>query len=418
MIDIDSWKEIYNTLAKNKSRTILTAFGVFWGIFMLVFMLASGKGLENGVNAQFSNWASNSLFVWTQKTTKDYAGFRLGRAIEFENNDLTALKNNIPEIEILAPRHRLGNFWSGSVVKRNNKEGVYKVNGDTPDYNKIESLKIDSGRFINSKDIQDKRKVAIIGQKIIEQLYTKNEAIIGSYININEVLFLVVGTLAPPTRNDGEQLETIIVPFTTFQYTFNMGSKIGWFGITANKNVKAEDTQKKILDFLKQRHHIHPDDNQALGSWNTQKEFDRMQNMFLAIKWLAWIVGILTLAAGVIGVSNIMLIVVKERTKEIGIRRAIGAKPSKIVSQIISESVVLTSIAGYFGLLVGIVLIEGINYMLNQMPKNDIFFKNPAIDIKIALSALAILILSGILAGFIPAQRALLIKPVEALRAD
>ncbi len=420
MFDLDKWQEIYATLSRNKLRTFLTAFGVFWGIFMLLIMLGAGNGMQNGVNAGFDSWASNSVFVWVQSTTKEYKGFKPGRRVDFDNDDLEAIKKNIKEVNVIAPRHRLGDFFGSTKVMRGTKEGSFKLSGDYPEYAQIETYKLQKGRFINQADITDKRKVAVIGQKVYEILFAKNEDPLGKFIQVNEVNFLVVGLLKKPSRADDEQVESITVPFSTFQYTFNMGKKVGWFGITAQPNVKASDVQKKVLKLLKERHKIHPDDAQALGSWNLEEEYNRINNLFVGMKWLSWFVGILTLVAGVIGVSNIMLVIIKERTKEIGIRRAIGATPFAIVSQIIMESVVLTSLAGYIGIVCGIGLLELINNLIEKAPSDgkEVFFKNPGVDLNIAIIALTVLVVSGIFAGLIPAQRALSIKPVEALRAE
>lgn len=421
MFDIDKWQEIYATLSRNKLRTFLTAFGVFWGIFMLLVMLGAGNGLQNGVRAGFNSWASNSIFIWSQTTTKEYKGFKPGRRAEFSNDDIIAIKKRIPEVKIIAPRHRLGDFWGTTRVLRGNKEGGFKLNGDYPEYAQIETYTLEKGRFINQGDMSAQRKVAVIGQKVFEILFSPNENPIGQYIQVNEVNFMIIGLLKKPTRQGDEQVESVTIPFSTFQYTFNMGKKVGWFGLTAQPNIPASEVQKKVLALLRERHKVHPDDIQAFGSWNLEEEYNRINNLFVGMKWLSWVVGILTLLAGVIGVSNIMVVIIKERTKEIGVRRAIGATPWAIVSQIITESVVLTSLAGYFGIVFGIGLLELINFALSKVPKDGsekVFFLNPGVDLSIALTALAVLVISGILAGFIPAQRAISIKPVDALRAE
>lgn len=421
MFDLDKWQEIYSTLSRNKLRTFLTAFGVFWGIFMLLVMLGAGNGLQNGIKKGFDSWASNSIFIWTQNTSKEYKGFKPGRKIEFSNDDMVAIRNKIPEVKIIAPRHRLGEYFGTTKVIHGTKEGAYKLNGDYPEYAKIETYKLEKGRFINEGDMVEQRKVAVIGQKVFEVLFNPTENPIGQYIKVNEVNFMIVGLLKKPTRQGDEQVESVTIPFSTFQYTFNMGKKVGWFGITAQPNIPASQVQAKVLALLRERHKIHPEDTQAFGSWNLEDEYNRINNLFVGMKWLSWFVGILTLVAGVIGVSNIMVVIIKERTKEIGIRRAIGATPFAIVSQIITESVVLTSLAGYFGIVFGIGLLELINIAMSKMPQDGekgAFFINPGVDINIALIALAVLVFSGILAGFIPAQRAMSIKPVDALRAE
>jgi len=419
MFDQDSWQEIFSTIKKNKLRTSLTAFGVFWGIFMLVIMLGSGNGLRNGVTGGFDGFATNSFFMWTQKTTKAYEGFQPGRRFNYNNDDTEAIKSKIKSALYVCPRNQLGGYRGGNNVTRGVKTGNFSIYGDLPEFQKIQPMKHLQGRFVNDLDIKQKRKVAVIGNRVRDILFEDNEDPLGKYIRINGVYFQVVG-LFKTTQAGGQgqqEAQTVYVPFTTFQTAFNYGDIVGWYSITGKPNVPIVDVENEVIELMKKRHHISPDDKLAIGHWNLGKEWEQVSGLFKGIDLLVWIVGIGTLVAGVIGVSNIMLIVVKERTKEIGIKRALGATPWKIVGQVILESVFLTTIAGYLGLISGIGILELVGKAMGSNPDGGMF-KNPQVDLNIALTALSILIVSGALAGFIPARRAIQVKPIEALRAD
>jgi len=422
MFDRDRWQEIFHTLKKNKLRTFMTAFGVFWGIFMLIIMLGSGAGLENGVNSGMGKFATNSFFIWTNRTTKPYKGFPRGRRFWFRNNDIQALRDNIPEIEYLAPRMQGWSAGDGTNnTVRNDKTGAFTIFGDYPAWNKIDPMEFPEGRFINNIDIENKRKVAVIGTRVREVLFEPDEDPIGEYIQIKGIYFQVVGVFKPLNTNigfGGEKEQSIFIPFTTLQKTYNYGDIVGWFAITTKNEVPASEVEEKTMKFLAQRHSVHPDDEEAFGHFNLEENYKQMKGLFTGISGLIWVVGIGTLLAGVIGISNIMLVIVKERTKEIGIQRAIGATPMNVMSQIVIESVFLTSIAGYFGLAFGVALVEGINYALEKFNVENEMFQRPEVDFNIAITALMILIVSGALAGIIPARRAVRIKPIDALRDE
>ncbi len=421
-IDIDKWQEIFHTLRKNKIRTLLTAFGVFWGIFMLIIMLASGTGLENGVYHGMGDFATNSVFMWTQRTSKAYKGFPRGRRYHFTNDDTKAIRKQIQEIKLLAPRIQVRTWKDDNAnnVVRGLKTGAFNILGDYPEFNQIDPVSITKGRFINWIDIRNKRKVVVIGNRVLDALYEKGEEPIGDYIRINGVYFMVVGVFR--SKHSGGwaewQEQCIFMPFTTVQKTYNYGNRVGWYSLTSQNHISVSDVEHKVKALLRKRHNIHPEDQEAIGSHNVEKEFLKIQGLFNGISGLVWIVGIGTLLAGVIGVSNIMLVIIKERTKEIGIQRAIGATPSRIIRQIITESVFLTSIAGYFGLVAGVILIEIINYFLDKAGGGGEMFNNPEVDFRVAITALVILIVSGALAGLIPAKRAVSIKPIDALRSE
>jgi len=420
MIDIDKWKEIINALRKNKVRTFFTAFGVFWGIFMLIIMLGSGNGLHNAVFQNMGDFATNSCFMWTQQTSVPYKGFPRGRFFSFNNGDTEALLEKIPELKDLSPRLQ---GWGGDGANnaiRKEKTGAFSINGDYPAWNRIDPVKITSGRFINELDIQENRKVVVIGRRVVETLFDAGENPLNEYIKINGVYFKVVGVFK--SKKNGQQAEreeqNIHMPFTTLQKIYNYGDVVGWYAMTAKDNIPVDIVEKKARDILKARHSIAPEDERAIGGFNVSKEFRKMRGLFAGINGLIWIVGIGTLLAGVIGVSNIMLVIVKERTKEIGIQRALGATPMRVIMQIINESVFLTSIAGSIGLVIGFWLIELINYALEKGGGSSEMFKNPEVDMQIAISALIILIIAGIIAGLIPAKRAVSIKPIDALRSE
>lgn len=421
MFDKDKWQEIYSSLKSNKLRTFFTAFGVFWGIFMLIIMLGSGNGLRNSVYDGMGDFATNSAIMFTRQTTIPYKGFPRGRQWLFHKSDMEALLKNIPEIDQLAPRLQPWGGNGGNNVVHGLKTGAYNITGDYPAINKIDPVRLLKGRFINEIDLQNKRKVAVIGNRVRDELFKNSETIIGEYIRINGVYYQVVGIFEPKNRNinfGGEKDKSVFIPFTTMQVSYNLGDDVHYFLVTAKPNKSASVVEEKCMKLLAERNHIAPEDEQAFGHFNLEKEFKKMNGLFLGIRILIWIVGTGTLLAGVIGVSNIMLIIIKERTREIGIQRAIGATPWRIISQIITESVTLTAVAGSFGLVLGVFLLEIINNMLASSGEQSQVLKNPEVDIQVAVTALIVLILSGIVAGLIPARKAVSMKPVEALRYE
>jgi len=412
----DNWQEILATIRKNKLRTFLTMLGVFWGIFMLVIMLGSGNGLRNGILKDFSGTATNSFFCWAQTTNKAYKGYKPGRRFNFNTADAEAIKR-LPELAIVHPMNQLGGHEEASNVVRGLKTAACEILATYSSYTSINETKIDKGRFINDLDVSEKRKICVIGPRVAELLFKKGENVIGEYIRINGVYFKIVGlTLVTGSGGEArEQAQRIFLPFSTFSNAFNYGDVVGWFAIKVKKNVPAEEAEEKVLALLKERHKIAPEDLKAIGHWNMSVEFNKLNGLFTGIEILIWIVGAGTLLAGVIGISNIMLIVVKERTKEIGVKRALGAVPSQIIGQILMESIFLTAISGYFGLVFGIGLLELLNSLIGESGE---MFVNPTVDLSTALTALTILIISGTFAGLIPANKAVSIKPVEALRSE
>jgi len=419
LFDADRWQEIFNTLKKNKVRTFFTAFGVFWGIFMLVIMMGSGSGLENAVGRDMGNMATNSVFMWTQRTTMPYKGFDRGRYYNFRNGDTEALLENIPEIKHIGPRIR---GWGGdgnNNVVRGERTGAFTIQGDYPAYNLIDPVGMREGRFINDLDIKNYRKVCVIGERVRNEMFAAEENPIGQYLRIQGVYFKVVGVFKSTKPHRGEYEDQVVyLPFTTLQRTYNYGDIVGWYSITSQEKIPVSVVEEKAKALLRQRHTIHPDDARAVGSFNLENEFNKMNSLFAGIRGLIWIVGIGTLLAGVIGVSNIMLIIVKERTKEIGIQRAIGATPWMVISQVILESVILTTLAGYVGLVLGVGIVEGVNYMLVSTGAESDMFANPEVNFSVAIQALEVLVVAGMLAGVIPAYRAVSMKPIDALRDE
>ena len=419
MFNRDRWNEILEALNANRFRTILTAFGVFWGIFILVLLLALTNGLRNGVKADFGDFATNSIFMWSQRTSMPYKGFSKGRRYNFKTEDVQILKDRIPELKYVSPRNQLGGYRGANNVTRNEKTGAFGIYGDYPEYINQEPLDITSGRYLSYSDINEKRKVCVIGTDVIKGLYDKGEDPIGTYIKINGVNFMVIGTFKK-SNSQGDQEEdanTIFIPFTTFSQAFNYGDIVGWMAITAIDEVSITTLKPKIMSIMRELRSIHPQDERAIGHFDLSEEFGRLMGLFAILTFVGYFVGALVLMSGVIGISNIMLIVVKERTKEIGVRRAIGASPWNIRLQILQESLVLTIISGMLGIAFAAFLIWAMNAILDQSgPVEN--FANPSVGIGVIFIALLILIISGVLAGLIPATRATQMKPVDALRLD
>lgn len=415
MFDLDKWQEIFNTIKKHPLRTLLTAFGVFWGIFMLVLLLAAGKGLENGVNQNFSNMAKNTMWVWSGKTIIPYKGMKPGRRVHLKNDDYEYLKNEVPELLYVAPSVNLNGEYT---IVYKNITGTFRVEGTVPEINNVRPMTFPDGRFLNQFDIDEKRKVAVVGSRVRELLFGEENPI-GKYFQIRGVYFEVVGSyevenVGSSGRDDSEK---IFIPLSTLQNTFNQ-DYITSFAITPKEGYDPLEVEKKVKTYLAAKYLISPQDKNAIGGWNSGKETKKITGLFIGVNIFIWGVGIMTIIAGIVGVSNIMLIIVKERTKEIGIRKALGATPVSIITLIIQESIFITALAGYFGLLAGVLLVEFFKDMMKGMDTKNSYFSNPDIDFNVAIIATLILVVSGALAGLIPAIKAANINPIEALRAD
>ena len=418
MFNKDRWKEILEVLTSNWFRTLLTAFGVFWGIFILIVLLAAGKGLENGIKQDFGDIATNTMFMWTRRTTKPYEGLPKDRRFNFKVGDVTAIKDNVSHLRFVSPRNQLGGFGGNNNVVRGLNTGAYNVYGDYPEIINQDPMTVTSGRFINHNDIREKRKVAVIGLGVKNELYAQGELVLGTYIKIQGVNFLVIGTYKKNSSNGNEEgQKEIFVPFTAFSQAFNMGETVGWMAITAQDGHSISVLKNQIIDLMKANHKVHPEDSRAVGHFDLYEQYRRVESLFSGIRWIAIIVGTFVLLSGIIGVSNIMLIVVKERTKEIRIRRALGESPWSIKKQILMESIFLTLISGMTGMIFGALTIYGINALLDSVGPVDMFM-NPSVSVNVVAGALAVLMFAGLLAGFLPANSAIKVRPIEALRTE
>ena len=410
-----------DTFSRNLLRTLFTSLAVGWGIFVLILLLGLGAGLENGVKEGFSGFAINSMYVWPQKTTVPYNGLKTGRQYSFKNTDINAIRNDVPGIDIVAPRLQLGGYGKGNNISRKVKAGNYSVYGDYPEFRYVQNVAIEKGRFINYEDLREKRKVCVIGEQVYKELFEQGEEPINDYINIQGVYFKVIGTFRSQKKGQEalQDMTTIFTPFTTFQQAFNQGDKLHWFALTISPNANPDSTEKKVKLVLAKQHDIAPQDNRAIGSFNALLEAKKFQGLFGGINAFIWIVSFGTLLAGGVGISNIMLIVVTERTKEIGIRKAMGATPWSIIAMILQESVFITFIAGATGLILGVGLLALIDYLMHQgPPAKNMFFANPTVDFWVAVYATLVLVFIGLLAGLMPALKAVSINPIKALRTE
>lgn len=417
IFDSNTWQEIYGSISKNKARTIITMIGVLWGIFVYIGLSGAAKGMDNGFEKVFKTVSMNSMFVWGQSTSKPYNGYKTGRQVQLKMGDVAELKNKIPEIQHIAPRISMGNYNSDPVYTvRGQKSGIYSVNGDYPVYTKISAKKIfDGGRFINNEDIEQTRKVCVIGERNLQELFEKDEDPIGQYIRIGNVYFQVIGVHKISQGISFDSDSAIFIPFTTFRKLFNTGDDIGYMCIAAYDDVDVIQIEKDVKAMLKKIHNVDPNDDRALGGINLGEAFAKITGFAKGLTFLSLIVGIATILAGVIGIGNILLISVKERTKELGVRRALGATPAEVRNQIILESVFLTIVAGILGIILG----AGLLAIINNLTKDiDFPYTNPTVPIPYVLGALAIMVVLGTLIGLIPAQRAVSIKPIDALREE
>ena len=417
MLDVDTWQEVFSTLQKNVLRTAMTAWGVFWGTLMLVMMLGFGSGLEAGVTKNMVGFSANNVYAWGQNTTLPYAGLAPGRWIRFDMDDVAALRRSVPGIEAVAPGIELGGWREGNNVSYGEKTGNFGLKGETPEFARVNLDRPYLGRFINELDMIERRKVAVIGEGVRRMLFRDDQNPIGEYVRARGVHFQVVGVM--DSEQPGEEGErnnsTLLIPFTTFQAAFNTGDRVGWMGVRAAPGVDPDALERSIKETIGARHRVHPDDPRAVGSFNLSKQHNRVQNLFRGIRAFVWFVCVATLLAGALGVSNIMLISVKERTREFGVRKALGATPGSIVRLVLQEATVLTILAGYLGLVAGVL---GLELVARFASTGDGPMGSPSIDLSAALVATAVLALGGILAGVAPARHAARIHPVVALRSE
>jgi putative ABC transport system permease protein len=408
MFDKEKWYEIFATLQKNKLRTVLTSFSVAWGIFILIVLLGSGNGLQNGVTKQFEQDATNSLWVYQGETSMAYRGLKPGRRIEFDNQDYEATKSEIKETEAISSTLFI---WKQRNLAYKNEYGIFGIVSVHPGTKQLENVTIEEGRFISDLDVKMSRKSVAISYIVKDALF-KEEDPIGKYMKINNIPFKVVGVFRDPNERDNNR---VYIPISTGQKVFTGGTEINNVAITIPAEMMDESAavEQKLRESFAKRHTFDIDDKRAIYINNNLQEFKKFQGLFSGIRIFVWIIGIGTIISGIVGVSNIMIIVVKERTHEIGVRKALGATPNSIVGLILLESVFITSVAGYFGLVAGVGLLE----LLAPHLKSD-FFVNPEADIRIAIGATFLLIISGVLAGLIPSRKAASIKPIDALREE
>lgn len=409
MFDSDKWHEIFETVRKNKLRTFLTAFAVSWGIFMLVILLGAGSGLRNGVERMFIDDNFNSIWVSADITSIPYKGMKPGRRIQLTNEDHRELKAHHEEVQEITSRY---NFW-GATMKVGNQVGTYNITGAHPGHQYTENTIMVRGRYLNQKDVDAYRKVTVLGLATVREMFGDKDAL-GAQVEISGVVFRVVGIF---TDEGGENEERrVYVPISTAQRTFGGGRNIHQVMFTMPDDITLEETKvltAQLQTEFAQRHGFSPEDPRALHVRNIREQMDRFQKIMDGIELFIWVIGFGTLIAGVVGVSNIMLIVVKERTKEIGIRKALGATPSSIVSLVLTESVFITTVAGYLGLLGGIVLLE----VLGPNIETE-FFRHPEVKLSTALLTTLLLVMAGAIAGYIPARRAARVQPVVALKDE
>ncbi len=393
--------------------------GVGWGMFLYVSLLGAANGLENKFNKLFAGFATNSIFLWPQNTNIPYEGFAKGRKMDLRLKDIDLLQKKIPQIDYISPQSARGNFGNpGEQISRNGQKNTYTITGDFPVGNKISKKKLLFGRYINDADIQSKKNVIVIGEEIYKNLFDakKNENPIGKSVNLKGVFFKVIGVFRVGKMGGMENDQSAYIPFSTYSGMYNEGDKVGFFAIVGKPDAEAELVENKVKDELKKINHVSPEDTNAFGSFNLAKEFKKVTGFLTGMQLLTIIVGTLTILAGVIAISNILLITVKERTKEIGIRRALGAKPAEVRNQILLESVVITLSSGLLGFVFGIFLLIILNIL--SMNNESFPIDNPTVDYGNVFSAMGIMVFLGLMIGMIPAQRAVKIRPIEALRSE
>jgi len=416
LFDKDLWIEIFHTLSKNMFRTFLTMLGVIFAMIILVLLLGSANGMSNGFNKLFAGTASNSLFVWGQSTSEPYKGFERGRRIQYKLEDADILKKQIPEIEVLAPRIELASHRGTVTVYRNGQTSGSAVYGDYPEIDDITKKKLVEGRFLNQTDIEHSKKVCVIGEETYKLLFEKGEKAIGEEIRINGVYFTVVGIYKPNNNINIDGENAIFIPFSTFQIAFNSGDRMGWMAIAVEDNTPVKFVESQIKSILKAKYDIHPDDERAIGSFDMSEIFNSITAFTTVLKGFSFFVGIFTLLAGVIAISNILLITVKERTQEIGVRRALGATPVIVKRQIVVEAIVLTAFAGLVGFSISVGILSLLDAMFGS--GDDFPFVKPMISIPQFIISFVLMVGLSVLIGLLPANRAVKIKPIDALREE
>ena len=410
LFERDTWQEVWDSLSKNKLRSMLTMVGVWWGILLLIGLLGSARGLENSFNRLFGSFATNSVFVWGQSTSKPFKGFQEGKRVRLTLSDAKLVEENVEGIEFVVPRNQNQAF-----VVKDFLSGTYGINGDFPLLDKVQKKKLIRGRFLNQTDIDDNRKVAVISEDIYKQLFEKDAEMIDELVQINGMNFTIIGMFEVGNVNMGPSSD-IHIPFSTFQQIYNQGDNIGFMMLTGKPEADIAQIEADAKLILRNLNNIHPEDKRAFGSFNLGKEFKKITGFLIGMQFLTWFVGIATLIAGVFAIGNILLITVKERTKEIGVRRALGATPFEIKRQIVVEAVSITLLAGLLGIITGGWILIGIDSAFGQ--GDEAVIVNASVSIAVVFIALIILVVLGTLIGLIPAFKATSIKPIEALREE
>ena len=416
-IDIDSYREILDTLTRNKSRSFLTGFGVFWGVFMLVALIGGGSGLKEMLEKNFEGFAQNTVIVWSQQTSKAYKGFRKGRWWSMDYKDITRLRQRVPELDIVAPA-LFAPWGKSNTAYYKDQKTTPRIQGCTPEYAKVIEPKLYYGRYINEMDMKEHRKVCVIGKRIYKELFKEGGDPCGKSIRIDSTYYEVIGVDYASSGGmniNGRAEQKITLPLTLMQETYNRGKEVDMIVATGRQGVVMSKLTDRIREAVTMGHFVDPTDEQAAMVFNTEVLFQMLDNLFKGVNFLIWLVGLGTLLAGAIGVSNIMMVTVRERTTEIGIRRAIGATPKMILSQIIAESIVLTLVAGMSGILFGVMILQ----MLEMGNTEDgIVTAHFQVGFWTAIFAALVVSAMGVLAGLAPAARAMTIKPVDAMRDE
>jgi putative ABC transport system permease protein len=420
IFDRDRALEVLQVFLTNPFRTVLSGLGVGWGLFMIIVTVGASNGLENGVSGDMGGRVKNSMFFWTQWTSLPYKGFNKGRSFDFNSADTEFLKEQATSTILVAPRNQLGGHRGSNNIVRGTKSGAFNVYGDVPEYISIDPIKILEGRYLNNGDLLEERKIAVIGKRVKDLLYEEEDEVIGSTIRVQGVIFTVVGVYSSyATGEDAEESnQSIFIPYTTFSKAFHTGDRVGWYSLLIDPTVHADSAAAEVVSLMKARTSVHPDDKSAFGHWTMATAFEEMELIFSAFRFIAFIFGGLALLAGAIGIMNIMLITVRERTKELGIRRAMGATPRTIMRQIMSETMFLTTVSGLTGVSLGVASLEGVNQLLLSMGGAGGSFRNPEVSLEIVLIALFVMLVMGLFAGILPALRAVAIRPVEAIRSE
>ena len=421
MFDIDNINEIWQTIARNKTRSLLTAFGVFWGIFILVILLACGNGFDNGLRSNIEGFSTNSTFLIPNYTTEAYKGYQKGRNWSFTLSDIEAIKNKVNGVDLISPISSVYTYNGENNVFYGTKGGNFGMKGVQPNYNEIDRGKVIYGRFINETDINEARKVCVLGKKVFEDVVGADKNPLGLMIKANGIYYQVVGVIEAYNSNisvGGSMNETVMLPLNTMQIAYHTGDKFDFMVFTTAKGHKTKEVQEEVKSLIRERHDIAPDDEGAFMCFDFEEMFNMFEYLFLGIKILIWIVGIGTLLSGAVGVSNIMLVTIKERTREIGVRRALGAKPALIIRQVLAESLLLTVLAGIVGLVIGVAIMAVVAGIVGNTPSEDVMFLDPQIGFSAAIAATIIIVLSGLLSGVLPAMRAIQIKAIDAIREE